>query len=105
MGSTTATEDESMLSTMTLLGWPEYSPLVAAIKCLTGPGTKIEALEGAARGRAGREGGDNREVAVEREGKADKRNWSGETVESAHSPMVSAAPTAPICASRRQPTT
>lgn len=46
-------------------------------------------------GRTGREGQDNGEVVVG-EGEVDeKRDWSGETAKSEHSPMVSVAPTTP----------
>lgn len=57
---------------MTLLGWPEWLPLTGAIKCLTGPGIKMEAQEETARGRAEGED-DDREARVQGEGEVEGR--------------------------------
>jgi len=85
-----------MLSTMTFLGWPAWSPFVAAIKCLTGPGAKRGAWEETTQGKAGGEPEGNGEPVVKGEGEvAERRGWSGETVEPEHSPTVSATPIAP----------
>ncbi|KAF9648916.1 hypothetical protein BDM02DRAFT_3128683 [Thelephora ganbajun] len=89
---------------MTLPGWPEQLALVVVIKCLTGPGMKAEVWEGVTEGREEKGGVDGGETVVEGEAKVDeRRDWSGESVEAQHLPMVPTAPTAPLTPANDSP--